>query len=219
MSDKKTKPSIIVDSREEPDVIERGRKNFDVTVEMMEVGDVQFGDLIIEHKEVADFISSIFDGRLSEQPINMSRFPLRFIIINGDFNDLRATDERYRAYSNKMIYGKIASLEINYDIRVLQVPTNRAFWILVDRLVHHANNPKVIERSKIYVPKISAEGSKDPVLSAYCTIDGISEKKAQLVKDKYDEVHKLCQASVDELCEIKGIGEKMATKMKAVFHM
>ena len=76
-----SKPQIKVDSREEPEVIKRAEKHFDVTVEMMEVGDVQFGDLIIERKEVADFISSIFDGRLSEQPINMSRFPLRFIII------------------------------------------------------------------------------------------------------------------------------------------
>jgi len=117
-----------------------------------------------------------------------------------------------------MIYGKIASLEINYDIRVLQVPTNRAFWIMVDRLVYHASNPKVIERSKLYIPKISAEGSKDEVLSAYCTIDGISEKKAQLVKDKYDEVHKLIHASVDDLCEIKGIGKVIAMKLKVVFH-
>jgi len=218
MTKEKSKPAIIVDVREEDDIIERGRRHFDVTVERMEVGDVQYGDLIIERKEVADFISSIFDGRLSEQPINMSRFPFRFIIIEGDFNDLRATDERYRAYSNKMIYGKIASLEMKYDIRVLQVPTNRAFWIMVDRLVFQMENPQVVERSKIYVPKISAEGSKDPVLSAYCTIDGISEKKAQLVKDKYDEVHKLCHATIDEICEIKGIGEKMAEKLKVVFH-
>lgn len=215
----KKRPTIKIDNREEVKVIDGARKAFNVEVEMLEVGDVQFGDLIIERKEVGDFIKSIFDGRLSEQPINMARFPFRFIIIEGDFDDLRATDEYYRGYSNEMIYGKIASLEINYDIRVLQVKTTRGFWVQVDRLVYHSSNPKAVEYAKTYKPKLTCINKKDEVLSALCGgVFGMGEKKGLLVTETYSTIHEICHASIEDLCEIKGIGPKMAEKIKEVFY-
>jgi len=208
---------IYVDNRERPEVINVGKRVFpDMIVKQLKIGDVEYKDLVIERKEVADFLSSIPDGRLKKQALNMQPYPFRFIIIEGDFDHLRAKSRRYRRYSNKTILGMIASLEMKYNIRVLRVNNTQQFWLLVNRLIVKMENEQVIEYSKIYKPKITAVNKKDIPLSMICCIPGISERKGKLITDNF-ELKQLYTLEVDDLIKVKGIGKGLASKIKEVF--
>lgn len=208
---------IYVDNREKPLIIDNGKKVFpDLIVKRLDVGDIEYKDLVIERKEVADFLSSIPDGRLKKQALNMQPFPNRFIIIEGDFDQLRSKSRRYRRYSNKTIFGMIASLEMKYNVRVLRVNNNLQFWLLVNRLISKLEDKTVIEYSKTYKPKIKAENKKDVYLSMICCIPGISEGKGKLVLDNF-ELKQLYTLEIDDLIKVKGIGKGLASKIKEVF--
>jgi ERCC4-type nuclease len=147
----------------------------------------------------------------------MQPFPHRFVIIEGDFDELKKKDERYRKFSDEMIAGKIASLEMKYNIRVLTARTPRKFWIQVERLIWKSQDKSVIEYAKIYKPKLSAENKKDKVLSAICTVQGVSETKGQLISENVKSIPELCKWTVKDLCEIDGIGPVIAKRVKEVF--
>jgi ERCC4-type nuclease len=215
---------VLIDSHETPETVRMAikmLKGLTVRVVTLPECDVVYQDtnVCIERKLDDDFLSSMQDGRLHKQGLNMQPFPHRFIIIEGDFDLLRKKDKRYRQYSDEMIYGKIASLEMKYNIRVLgPIKTSRKFWIQVERLIFKSKDKTVIEYSKIYQPKLNVIDRKDKVLSAVCTLNGVSVKKAQLILDVYPEIHQLCHVTIDELVQIKGIGTKVAEKVKGVYH-
>ena len=210
---------VTVDSREPKKVIENGRKLFYIDINTLDEGDVQneAKTAVIERKEVKDFLSSIRDRRLKEQPLNMQKFPFRWIIIEGDFDKLRKEDKRYRVYSDKMIAGKIASLEVKHKCSVLKVKNNREFWIQVERLFYQVENPEVAEYCKTYEPKITAKNKKDKVLSAICTVQGVSETKGLLIKNECKTILNLCKMTEEDLVKIPGIGPVIAKKIKEVF--
>jgi len=208
---------IYVDNRERPEVINVGKRVFpDMIVKQLKIGDVESEGIVIERKEIADFLSSISDGRLKKQALNMQPFPNRFIIIEGDYDRLRAQSRRYRRYSNKTIFGMIASLEMKYNIRVLRVNNTQQFWFMVERLIIKMQDKEVVEYSKTYKPKIKAENKKDVSLSMICCIPGISEGKGKLITDNF-ELKQLYTLEVDDLIAIKGIGKGLASKIKEVF--
>ena len=208
---------IYVDNRERPEVINVGKRVFpDMIVKQLKIGDVEAEGIVIERKEIADFLSSISDGRLKKQALNMQPFPNRFVIIEGDYDRLRAQSRRYRRYSNKTIFGMIASLEMKYNIRVLRVNNTQQFWFMVERLIIKMQDKEVVEYSKTYKPKIKAENKKDVSLSMICCIPGISEGKGKLITDNF-ELKQLYTLEVDDLIAIKGIGKGLASKIKEVF--
>jgi len=208
---------IYVDNREKPNIIDNGKKVFpDLIIKRLDVGDVESKDIVIERKEVADFLSSISDGRLQKQALNMQPFPNRFIIIEGDFDQLRSKSRRYRRYSNKTIFGMIASLEMKYNVSVLRVNNNQQFWLLVNRLLYKMEDKGVIEYTKTYKPKIKAENKKDVYLSMVCCIPGISEGKGKLITDNF-KLKELFTLEIDDLIKVKGIGKGLASKIKEVF--
>lgn len=208
---------IYVDNRERPEVINVGRRVFpDLLVKQLAIGDVQTEGIVIERKEVADFLSSISDGRLKKQALNMQPFPNRFIIIEGDFDQLRARSRRYRRYSNKTIFGMIASIEMKYNVSVLRVNNTSQFWLLVNRLIAKMEDKEVVRYSQTYQPKIKAENKKDIPLSMICCIPGISEGKGKLILDNF-EIKELYTLEIDDLIKVKGIGKGLASKIKEVF--
>jgi len=220
------KSRILLDSHEVTKTIAFARKYLktdDIEVIVLEACDLililEDGTpiLCIERKRVDDFLDSMKD-RLKEQPLNMQPYPYRFIIIEGDFDELRKKHKRYRQYSDEQIYGMIAALEMDFNVSVLgPIKTPRKFWIQVERLIFRAKNPKAREYAKIYKPKITAKNKKDKVLSAICSVHGLSEKKGMVVKDEVTSISHLCTLSVDDLCKIDGIGPVMAKRIKETF--
>jgi len=83
---------VVVDKREEKSGVPKILLKLGVSLryEFLEVGDYLLpGDILIERKEVGDFLSSLLDGRLFDQASNLvevSENPT--ILIEGDFSKI-----------------------------------------------------------------------------------------------------------------------------------
>lgn len=116
------KPGIvIVDRREEKSTVPSllMRRGLSVRFDMLEVGDYALtGDILIERKTVNDFISSILDGRLFDQALNLSKASNNpTFIIEGDIKNGLIYFENVNAF-----WGALASL--TYDFKQTVFFTN-----------------------------------------------------------------------------------------------
>ena len=95
----------------------------------LKVGDFIYGDLIMERKTVDDFCSSILDGRLKRQAENMKATgKMSYIFIIGDFK------KRDVGIHDNCIKGKIISLLIKYDIKLVYCEDEMEFLWMMDNL-------------------------------------------------------------------------------------
>lgn len=96
----------------------------------MAVGDYRYGDILIERKEINDFCMSILDGRITEQGFKMEELQKLqndkcFVIIVGNMKDRKAD------IHENCILGKVVSLVVKHDIKVLWVEDEFQFlWVL-----------------------------------------------------------------------------------------
>ncbi len=107
---------VIVDRREERSdvpslLIKRG---LSVRFDMLEVGDYALlGGILIERKTINDFISSILDGRLFEQALNLSKASSNpTFIIEGRIKNGLAYFENANAF-----WGALASLLYDFNVK------------------------------------------------------------------------------------------------------
>lgn len=77
---------LIIQDVREPKSIARELKKLGLKVErkFMEVGDYQFGEFCIERKEIGDFMSSIYKGRIYDQLFNLKQAEKPILIIIGE---------------------------------------------------------------------------------------------------------------------------------------
>ena len=116
------KPGIvIVDRREEKSAVPSLliKHGLSVRFDVLEVGDYALpGDILIERKTVNDFISSILDGRLFDQALNLSKASNNpTFIIEGDIKNGLMHFENVNAF-----WGALASL--TYDFKQIVFFTN-----------------------------------------------------------------------------------------------
>ncbi|MHA1221289.1 MAG: ERCC4 domain-containing protein, partial [Candidatus Heimdallarchaeota archaeon] len=114
---KTTRIKIIVDSREAKSGLAKELAELDIDVEFQQltVGDVILSSRVcVERKDVKDFSQSIIDGRLFNQLIALKHnYQIPLVIIEGE------TLYGHRALNPDAIRGAIASITINFDIRII----------------------------------------------------------------------------------------------------
>ena len=90
------KKHIILDTRENKEEFisyladSAKTKGYDIHLEALPFGDIQYGSIIVERKEINDFVSSITSDRMWEQIIHMKANPevSSIILVSGTFKDL-----------------------------------------------------------------------------------------------------------------------------------
>ena len=192
-------------------------QGLEVEVKELEIGDYLFTDdhnsVCFEYKEVNDFITSINDGRVFNQAINMAEeYDYRFVVIRGTESERAkylAISKNYRPVTVFQYHGAIASL--NRYVTVLESYTpyiNEAYYKML------VQARKCLEDKPI-VKKFNRK-DKNPALNwlIYCNY-GVSIKKGQSIVDELNlkTLSDLQQLTIGDLTSIKGIGESIATKI------
>lgn len=107
---------VIVDKREKRSSVPSLliKHGLSVRFDILDVGDYALpGDVLIERKTVSDFVSSILDGRLFGQALNLSRVSANpTFIIEGDIKNCLTFFENVNAF-----WGALASLMYDFKIR------------------------------------------------------------------------------------------------------
>jgi len=123
---------ILIDDREPKEIFEEfNRLGIGCKKERLKVGDIFYdNDIVIERKEIKDFVASIFDKRLFEQVERMQKYKKRIIVIVGNLIELDL--ERVNV---NVVLGTIASLLIKRNVNIVAVDDNKQYCKLIERIV------------------------------------------------------------------------------------
>jgi len=179
-----------------------------VNTQPLEVGDFLASEKVaIERKSYDDFVSSIIDGRIFDQARNMKdNFEVPLLLIEG-YSDREINDNALKA--------AVAALVLDYGVSIL---TSRneydsaklIFWI-AKKEQHLAGSGIGIRVGK--KPKATAELQEFVAAS----IPGVSTVLAKRLLERFGSVERIFSAKEEELREVKGIGKKLASKIKKLF--
>ena len=128
----KDKIKIIYDDRE-PDFQELADINgigIEFIRERLATGDYMTDDILFERKTIDDLAASILDGRIESQVERMDLSDREcFIIIVGNLND------RSRDINENCILGKVVSLVVKHEIKVLWCENDEQFLFLLKNVI------------------------------------------------------------------------------------
>lgn len=204
------KPKIIVDTREVfsglPSILS---SKADVEIKQLPVGDYILSErLAVERKRADDFIGSIIRKRLFDQAKRLKdAYELAMVIIEDRGLFSRNIDRR-------AIYGAIACLLLDYNITVVRTygieETANLLFALASR--------EQFKKKK----EISLRGKK-PNMNLHekqqFIVEGLPNVSAILAKrllNHLGSVKNVMNATIDDLKEVEGIGDKKAEAIREV---
>lgn len=202
--------TVIADDRENAApviAILRGLPGVRVTCQQLKLGDYHLNGWIFERKTLVDFAESIIDGRLFSQANRLSSAQQpTAIILEGKTADLSQSRMRREA-----IQGAMVSLSLIFQIPVLRSfdPVETAHLLVYaaqqlnrqdnDQVIRRGRRPKRRRRLQVYM----LEG-----------LPGIGLEKAGRLLNHFGSVEAVMNASVAELQQVDGIGEKLAHSIR-----
>jgi ERCC4-related helicase/ERCC4-type nuclease len=203
---------VVVDSRElnSSVVRELARMGLAVRTAQLPTGDYIVSERVaVERKEVADFLASMLDGRLFQQAKELKRAYQRpVMIIEGE------TLFGVRQVSDSAIYGALACLTADFGLPVLfskdPLETARMIHAFVKRELATGGGPPPMRSGKGGMllherQQFLVEG-----------LPGISATLAQRLLDHFGSARAVMTATVEELCQVKGVGEATAEQIRKI---
>lgn len=208
---KVNRPVVYADTREGNSKVIRhlNEMELDVQVKTMTVGDYQVSDeVIIERKTAKDFVDSILDKRLFKQATDLrEEFKKPIIILEGD--------NFYSGFINpNAIRGSMASIALDFGISIIPTRNAQDTAAMIKRIA--------IREQKGEKSSISLRTEKKPVnmweqqIFIIESLPNIGPVNAKRLLEHFGSVTNVINASVDELKEVEGIGEKTAKNIRKV---
>lgn len=212
---------ITIDSREKSRIKSATRyyeeQGLDVSVEELEIGDYIFSDgnneVAFEFKLIPDFITSIQDGRVFNQSINMvENYDYAFVMIHGDLHTRSkciAMSRNYREVNVFQYIGAISSL--NRYVTVLQCYSpyiNESYYTMMKQAEKCLKNKPLVKK----FPR----KDKNPAFNYLCyCIYGVSAKRAQdiVYTCHLKTMEDLFNLTHQDLIKIDGIGDNLADRI------
>ncbi|MCD6108057.1 MAG: ERCC4-type nuclease [Thermoplasmata archaeon] len=213
----------------------------------IELSLLPFGDIIlvtdkkravvIERKSSQDFISSIRSNRLWEQLLKMMkakeifdyRIKRKILLVHGRISDylenisILNQDRGENALSRFWASLSGAMLEIIYvyGIPIIFVEDDEAirhFLRILANREENGLNDKAPKARWFRRKRISSLPEKDEKLFLLSSLPYIGDILANNLLEHFGSIANIANASIEELKEVEGIGEKKATKIYNTFH-
>lgn len=173
----------------------------------LEVADYICSDKIcIERKTHDDFITSIIDGRLFEQAKNLAEnFEKPILVIEGYSN---------RNINENALKGAIASLISDFNMTLLntrnQYDTAKTIYWIAKKEQQELKNSVSFKVGK--KPKADKE-LQEMIVSS---MPGVSSILSKRLLEHFGSIEKIVIAGEQELKKVKGVGNKLAKRIKNI---
>ena len=206
---------IFVDFREPGRIVEKLKDlGLDVEVRSLQVGDYLIKhssyEILVERKDVNDFLNSIVDGRLFRQcHVLSTRYPLSFLAIVGDLDEI-LSERGFRRDAAIAAIVSIAAKNAEGQIVPLLLRNEDDFCLALK-----AMDRRVREGEFRILPRLQRR--ENPKIAMLTAVPGIGEKKAEKLLEHFGSIHRIVNASVSELMRVEGIGEKKAREIYRFF--
>jgi len=205
----KNEVKVIVDTRESA-VIKTKLNNFNLNVEeqMLDIGDyVLSEDVCVERKTLKDFVSSIIDGRLFPQLIQLKQKYNKPILI------LEKGPQSDRIGQNAF-FGALASIITDFNIALIVTESTEESAALLYAIAKREQTEK---KKSIKIREGEKPiGTREIQKYILAGMPNVSAILATRLLEKFRTLQNVFNASENELFEVKGIGEVIAKRIKEI---
>jgi len=205
---------MIVDTREPTSIRKKFKELFNdkYTEEALPEGDIYFKeeDILIERKEINDFINSYLSGHMQAQLIRMQEYKFPILIISGKFEDL-FFKKKQRPITTEQFLGMLAAINLRYKIKIFQVANDNQLITLSNIIYKHISE----NRTETFIGEAKYVQKDLPYfIKVLSLIDGISVKLAERIQEKYNTLNELDLRILCNEFEVEGIGNKKLENIK-----
>lgn len=209
--DKEDSLTITVDYREKGSGVMKSllAANVKLSLEQLPIGDYRIGDdVIVEFKNVRDFVDSIIDGRLLAQLRELRSSFKPLLIIEG-------TEDIYaqRRISAASIRGMLATIIFSFHIPVLRTTTPADTAGVLQAIARRVSNTSE-KTHQVHPNKPWIVDEQQKFLVA--ALPGIGTRLAKVLLAHFGSPANVFSASVEELREVESLGEKRARRIREV---
>jgi len=166
----------------------------------------------VERKECTDFVASIIDGRLFNQLYYMSVLcSISYLVVVGNITEaLIERGFRRDGYVGALISATLKRAPEGYQghVSVIVLDTLPDFMLFL-KLLHR----KLGEGELVRYPRFRAVKTdlKSLAVATLSTLPGVGEVYARKLLDKFGSIHRVVNASVQELASV--LGDRRAEKV------
>lgn len=193
------------------------RHNIEYTREALSCGDYAAEDnhgnrVVIERKEIKDYISSLFEGRLDDQMLRLSQEDCPILFISGELDEYYESVPGESKFTVDQFYGSLSACIIRYGLRcVVWNQCDCSHEEILGQIV------KVLEQvTKGNIDKIPKRKKREfnDQIGFVRELTGCPQDTAIELLKYYGTVRKIIEAPVDDLKSFKGMGPKRLMRLK-----
>jgi ERCC4-related helicase len=202
---------IFVDSREQASSVtkELFEKDCKIIMKQLDVGDyILSKDVCIERKTVEDFLSSMIDGRLFSQMINMrENYEKPLILVEGNMDELFTL----RNIHKNSVIGALTSIALDYNVPILNTKSARetAHYLFV------IAKREQIAREKEVAIRIGRKGLTVNEQQRF-VVEGlplVGPSLARNLLNEFGSIKSIIDADEKDLQKAEGLGKGKAKKI------
>ena len=205
---------IYIDDREDDDRILFLKKDQffrQMTVKRLEVGDIlierdDHEDIVIEIKTLQDWTNSMNNKQLEKEANQMKEYNVRGIIV---YDDGKLNTWYTKLPGTARNYMKHAELEYRWHLPVFFCENVNKMTEAIKAIIKTVNK----EYEPLPYP-IVVKTNKDEMKAVLLNIDGIGDKMADKLLDKFGTPGGVFKASTEELNSVKRLQEKAKKAIK-----
>ena len=205
---------ILIDDREDDERLNMLLEDeffIDATVKRLYSGDIVIQEndyeIAIEVKTRQDWINSIKDRQVQKESLQMRKFPFRCVVIydDGKWNKFFTKDISYAQH-----YGNMASLTFRYKTPVFMCETKKSFIECIKAIARSVEKIDEPIEPPIMIPK----DSRDAMRVTRAIKNGVGEKMARKLLDKFGTPGQIFNASDEDLDEVPRLSAKSKAAIK-----
>jgi Fanconi anemia group M protein len=206
---------IFTDSREQASSVTKNlfeKEKVKVIMKQLETGDyVLSKDVCVERKTIEDFVSSMIDGRLFNQLMDLrENYPKPLIILEGNIEELFVLRNIHR----NSIIGALTSIALDYQVPILNTKNSAEsaeyLYVIAKR--------EQIGKDKEVGLRFGRKGLTLQEKQRFI-VEGLPLVGPQLAKsllEKFGSIKAIANANEKELQEAEGVGKKKAKGIQKV---
>ena len=213
--EKSDKIIIFVDSREQASTVNKElftHEDVKLIMKPLDIGDyILSKDVCVERKTIEDFLSSMIDGRLFSQIMNMKQaYAKPLILLEGNMEEIFTT----RNIHKNSIIGALTSIALDYQIPVLNTKNSKE---TADYLYVVAKREQIGRDKEVRI-RIGRKGLTLAEQQRFI-IEGLPMVGPLLAKsllEKFGSIKEIVNANEKELQEVANLGKKKARIIQKV---
>lgn len=162
----------------------------------------------VERKTIEDFIASIFDGRVFKQIYKMVHsFEFPFIFVSGSMLKIKSKS------NIRSLLTTCTDFQVRYNIKIIFLPNDDLlvyYFVMLAYKYHKDKTQGLTPFYKLFRPSLTNE---DQEILTLMGMHNIGVKTAKLLLKEFGCIKNIFNASIEDLKEVKGIGNVMATRI------